>query len=67
MLLALNGTDSVAWEELQSKVRLVLPGTPVLTLQQGRVLAQHLARNLSKFRDHLIEPRSPPPPTTAQR
>ncbi|KAI4528748.1 hypothetical protein K525DRAFT_257857 [Schizophyllum commune Loenen D] len=52
MLLALNGTDSVAWEELQSK---------------GRVLAQHLARNLSKFRDHLIAPRSPPPPTTAHR
>ncbi|TRM61537.1 hypothetical protein BD626DRAFT_570741 [Schizophyllum amplum] len=52
MLLALNGTESVAWEDLQSK---------------GRVLAQHLARHLSKFREHLIAPRSPPAPTPAQR
>ncbi|KAL1739602.1 hypothetical protein HDZ31DRAFT_49107 [Schizophyllum fasciatum] len=52
MLLALNGTESVPWEELQSK---------------GRVLAQHLARHLGKFREHLIAPRSPPPPAVGQR
>ncbi|KAL1738481.1 hypothetical protein HDZ31DRAFT_50925 [Schizophyllum fasciatum] len=52
MLLALNGTESVPWEELQSK---------------GRVLAQHLARHLGKFREHLIAPRSPPPAAAGQR
>jgi len=55
MLLALNATPDVSWEELQTK---------------GKILASHLAKPLSKFREHLAvarptlpmsAPTSPPP------
>lgn len=45
MLLSLNSTTDVEWEELKSK---------------GRVLASHLAKPLSKFREHLAVVKPPP-------
>jgi hypothetical protein len=67
MLLALNATSGVEWEELQSKVsdslafnwcQLYLP------LLQAKILACHLAKPLGRFREHLAVPR-PPLPTSA--
>ncbi|KAF8224660.1 hypothetical protein L208DRAFT_1409821 [Tricholoma matsutake] len=49
MLLALNATSVVEWEELQTK---------------ARILASHLAKPLDKYREHLAVPR-PPIPTSA--
>ncbi|KDR85618.1 hypothetical protein GALMADRAFT_234587 [Galerina marginata CBS 339.88] len=49
MLLALNATDAVEWDELQSK---------------GKALATHLAKPLSKFRELMTVPK-PSPSTTA--
>ncbi|TFK41932.1 hypothetical protein BDQ12DRAFT_719955 [Crucibulum laeve] len=48
MLLALNSTDAVEWDDLQV---------------EGRMLAYHLAKSLEKFRDHLARPKITPPPT----
>lgn len=56
MLLALNSTDVISWEELQSR---------------GSVLTSHLAKALGKFREHLTVKTLPPaniispPPTSA--
>ncbi|KAF8167461.1 hypothetical protein B0H34DRAFT_792184 [Crassisporium funariophilum] len=50
MLLVLNATDAVEWEELQTK---------------GRVLARHLAKPLSKFRAQISVSKSSLPSTTA--
>jgi len=44
MLLALNSTDAIDWEELQAK---------------GDQLAKHLAKPLSRFREHLAVVKSP--------
>ncbi|KAF8899147.1 hypothetical protein BD779DRAFT_1666866 [Infundibulicybe gibba] len=44
MLLALNSTNTIAWEELQSK---------------GKILALHLAKPLNRFREHLAIARPP--------
>ncbi|KAF9486363.1 hypothetical protein BDN70DRAFT_869872 [Pholiota conissans] len=49
MLLALNATDAVEWEELQLK---------------GKALATHLAKPLGKFREFITEPTSSPASTT---
>ncbi|KAJ7070623.1 hypothetical protein C8F01DRAFT_1107113 [Mycena amicta] len=46
MLLVLNSTDKVEWEELQTK---------------GRALAVQIARPLTKLREHLRPTRKPPP------
>ncbi|ESK96216.1 hypothetical protein Moror_7206 [Moniliophthora roreri MCA 2997] len=48
MLLTLNAKDTVDWDELQVK---------------GKALAKHLAKSLSKYRQHLIWPL--PKPGTA--
>ncbi|KAK7058627.1 coq1 putative hexaprenyl diphosphate synthase [Paramarasmius palmivorus] len=45
MLLTLNSTDAVEWNELQAK---------------GKALAKHLARSLGKYREHLASPKPPP-------
>jgi len=45
LLLALNATDAVEWEELDNK---------------GRVIAQRVSEPLSKFRELLVSPRSVP-------
>ncbi|TFK77508.1 hypothetical protein BDN72DRAFT_753845 [Pluteus cervinus] len=45
MLLALNSTDAVSWEESQKR---------------GRLLAGHLAKSLTKYRDFLALPRAMP-------
>jgi len=44
MLLALNGSPTASWDDLKSK---------------GNVLASHLARPLSRYREHLASPKSP--------
>ncbi|KAF9055897.1 hypothetical protein BJ165DRAFT_1429339 [Panaeolus papilionaceus] len=49
LLLALNSTDVVDWEELQNK---------------GTVVAAHIAKPLAKFRDFIVVPKASPPPTT---
>lgn len=68
MLLALNSTSAVDWEELLTKVRdgFVFTGfansyPPTL---QAKTLAIHLAKPLGRFREHLAVPR-PPFPTSA--
>ncbi|TEB38701.1 hypothetical protein FA13DRAFT_1785006 [Coprinellus micaceus] len=48
MLLALNATDAVEWDELQEK---------------GSVVAAHLAKPLSRFRDYLKVKPAPPTPS----
>ncbi|KAF9011046.1 hypothetical protein BDQ17DRAFT_1345358 [Cyathus striatus] len=48
MLLALNSTDAVEWDELEAK---------------GRVLAVHLAKRLTNFRDFLTVRKITPPAT----
>ncbi|KAL0949261.1 hypothetical protein HGRIS_009339 [Hohenbuehelia grisea] len=52
MLLALNATDDVPWEQLVAK---------------GKVLATHLAKPLSKYKEYLtvVIPPLSPTPTTA--
>jgi len=52
MLLALNSTDAVEWEELQTK---------------GGQLAKHLAKPLSRFREHLAATKSPSATTSPDR
>nr|GAT61377.1 predicted protein [Mycena chlorophos] len=46
MLLVLNSTDKVEWDELQAK---------------GRALAVQIARPLTRFREYLHPMRKPPP------
>ncbi|KAJ7269303.1 hypothetical protein B0H12DRAFT_1009438 [Mycena haematopus] len=48
MLLVLNATDGVEWEELQAK---------------GKALAAQIAKPLSKFRQHLAVRKPPPLPS----
>ncbi|KAJ7492210.1 hypothetical protein FB451DRAFT_1021405 [Mycena latifolia] len=48
MLLVLNSTDAVEWEDLQAK---------------GRALASQIAAPLSKFRQHLTVRKPPPMPS----
>ena len=56
MLLTLNATDAVEWDDLKAKVKYKDSPTaenihPYLV--QGKVLAAHLAKPLSRFREHL--------------
>jgi len=64
MLLALNATAAVDWEELQIKVsggsRSLFIHSYSLGLQAG-ILAGHLAKPLGRFREHLAVPRPPLP------
>lgn len=57
MLLALNASESVEWEELQIKVDYSARGVPLLTSVdvQGSALASHLAKPLGQFR-HVLAP-----------
>ncbi|KAF7347468.1 hypothetical protein MVEN_01502800 [Mycena venus] len=48
MLLVLNSTDAVEWEDLQTK---------------GKALASQIAKPLSKFRQHLAVRKPPPLPS----
>ncbi|KAF7337611.1 hypothetical protein MSAN_02234400 [Mycena sanguinolenta] len=48
MLLVLNATDEVEWEEMQAK---------------GKALAAQIAKPLSKFRQHLVVRKPPPMPS----
>ncbi|KAJ6474607.1 hypothetical protein C8R47DRAFT_1143748 [Mycena vitilis] len=48
MLLVLNSTDAVEWEDLQTK---------------GKALASQIAKPLSKFRQHLTVRKPPPMPS----
>ncbi|KAG6810908.1 hypothetical protein H0H92_009838 [Tricholoma furcatifolium] len=73
MLLALNSTAGVDWEELQVKVGWSpLSSLDVANIQQGKALANHLAQPLSKYREFLVVPRlilstkstTTPPPRT---
>ena len=61
MLLALNATDAVDWAELVKKVRSgYFTQTNYLSsfLFQGKILACHLAKPLSLFREHIAVPES---------
>ena len=55
MLLALNATDAVGWDDLQAKVacRLRRRARPLTSATQAKVLASHLATPLSRYREHL--------------
>ena len=61
MLLALNSTDAIDWEELQAKVKSIKLYRMQIhkCLVQGDQLAKHLAKPLSRFREHLAVVKSP--------
>ncbi|KAK0466344.1 uncharacterized protein EV420DRAFT_1511168 [Desarmillaria tabescens] len=50
MLIALNSNESMEWTELQAK---------------GKLVASHLARSLSKYREFLVVRKPSTPPTTS--
>ncbi|KAK0199008.1 hypothetical protein F5146DRAFT_1021773 [Armillaria mellea] len=50
MLIALNSDESMEWTELQAK---------------GKLVASHLARSLSKYREFLVVRKPSTPPTTS--
>ena len=62
MLLALNAADVADWAELVNKVRSVYfsykPAIYDLFIFQGKILACHLAKPLSQFREHIAVPKS---------
>lgn len=69
MLLALNSTIGVDWEELQTKViNFAFSHTPrhsfTNVLRQGTALAGHLAQPLSRYRDYLAIARPVLPAST---
>jgi hypothetical protein len=61
MLLALNATDVADWAELVNKVRSVFRTNQLFMIYlyfQGKILASHLAKPLSHFREHIAVPKS---------
>ena len=66
MLLVLNSTDKVEWEDLQAKVtcgRVCFGVAACRRCLQGKALASQIAKPLSRFRQHLVVRKPPPLPS----